>query len=260
MERTLFSPSMIETFRVCKKAYWLAFMPSTPRRSPATIVKGFLLHGLAEINKGKITSQSQIQKFMGQHWPIDELNDQVGGRDSATRAFLNTYKVLAKYLAHPYKPMGSEIVAVNTKVRSRLPGAKTYLEDTFDLLLWYPQEKRLEIVIFHLKALKTETPAWPSPSTLVRQYLTERLKLRWPFQKLTLTMHKIGLTENTISSRTLEEAPFQAHFPELVKSIEEMAGLQEEPSHEDPRCPYCVPLEKERNQLKVSEESVSLSA
>lgn len=264
MDRTLFSPLMIETFKSCRKAYWLAFGTSAPERhSAVSIVKGFLFRGLGEINKGKITTQSQIQKFMGQHWPLDRLNDQPGGRDSATRAFLNTYKVLAKYLAHPYRPAGAELVSINTKIRSAVPGHKIYLEDTFDMILWHPRDKRLELVIYYLKNDRQIDPLAPDSSTLIRQYLAQRLKMRYPYEKLTLTLFRVGLTENRRYAVNLDEQVFERQFPDLVQTIELMSSMDHakelnlesdlDRDHEHD-CMYCSSIERHNRQdFKVSE-------
>ena len=98
MERTLFSPSMLEAFTACKRAYLLAYSGEGEAGRAAgarALCKKFILRGLGQINKGAITNASQLQKFMGQYWPIDKLSDQPGGKDSATRAFLYAYKTLA---------------------------------------------------------------------------------------------------------------------------------------------------------------------
>ena len=80
-------------------------------------------------------------------------------------------------------PQGAQVGAVALKVRSRVPNSRVYIEDVFDLVLWHPEEKKLELVLFHLKPVRGQAAQWPSPSTLVRQHLAERLKVRWPFEK-----------------------------------------------------------------------------
>ena len=71
MYRTLYSPTMIETFRACKQAYALAFLQNNQgTESLNFICKQFLLRALAQINKGRITNISQMQKYMGQYWPV----------------------------------------------------------------------------------------------------------------------------------------------------------------------------------------------
>ena len=269
MDRTLFSPSMLEAFRACKRAYLLAYSGegvSSRAAGASAICKRFILRGLCQINRGLVSTPSQLQKFMGQHWPIEQLHDQPGGKDSATRAFLYAYKTLLQYSATPYRPQGSQIGAVALKVRSRVPNSKVYIEDVFDLVLWHPEEKKLELVLFHLKPLRGQAAAWPSPSTLVRQHLAERLKVRWPFEKLVLTMIKVGPGEMRESSATLEESLYRLHWPEIVKSLEEMQDLTEVPGHDDAHCQYCQALEGQllrqaRSNPPASADSpVSMSA
>ncbi len=245
MDRTLFTPAMLETFRACKRAYQLAFQNEggSGRVSPSATCKRFVLRGLADVNRGRLTNPSQVQKFMGQHWPLEQLHDQPGGKDSATRAFLYAYKTLLRYLGSPYRPAGAEVVAVATKVRARVPGQRLYLEDVFDLILWYPEEKRLELVIFHLKTLRKNDPSWPAPATLVRQHLAERLKVRWPYEKLTLTMVKVGPTESKELSIELEESLYRIHWPEIVKNLEEMKDLAHIEGHGEEPCVYCKAIE-----------------
>jgi len=246
MDRTLFSPAMLEAFRACKRAYALAYSGQgvTSRAASASAVcKRFILRGLCQINRGLVTTPSQLQKFMGQHWPIDKLADQPGGKDSATRAFLYAYKTLLNYASRPYLPEGAQVGAVALKVRSRVPNSRVYLEDVFDLVLWHPQDKKLEIVLFHLKPVRAQSVQWPSPSTLVRQHLAERLKVRWPFEKLVLTMVKIGPAEMKESPITAEDSLYRLHWPEIVKSLEEMNDLTEVAEHEDDSCVYCRAIE-----------------
>jgi hypothetical protein len=246
MDRTLFTPAMLETFRACKRAYQLAFQTQSSgegKASPSAICKRFVLRGLAEINRGRITNPSQVQKFMGQNWPLDQLHDQPGGKDSATRAFLFAYKTLLRYVASPYRKPGSEVVAVATKVRARVPGQRLYLEDVFDLILWYPTEKRLELVIFHLKPLRHSDPSWPAPATLVRQHLADRLKVRWPFEKLTLTMVKVGPSEAKEQTINLEDSLYRLHWPEILTNLDEMKDLAPVEAHGDKPCVYCKTLE-----------------
>lgn len=244
MDRTLFTPSMIEAFRACKRAYKLAYLDERPvRESASSICKSFVLRGLAEVNRGRLTSATHVQKFMGLNWPLERLSDQPGGKDTATRAFLFVYKALLKYAANPYRPAGAETVSVATRVRARVAGQKLYLEDVFDLILWYPEEKKLELVIFHLKPLRKSDPAWPTATTLVRQHLAERLKVRWPFEKLVLTTCKISPGEQVTCSTVLEESLYNIHWPDLVKSLDEMKELQEVEPHEDRSCTYCQSVE-----------------
>ncbi|MBS1997437.1 MAG: hypothetical protein JSS86_14050 [Cyanobacteria bacterium SZAS LIN-2] len=267
MDRTLFSPAMLEAFKACKRAYQLAYSGAgvaSRSASAAAICKRFIMRGLCLVNRGQVATPSQLQKFMGQHWPIDKLSDHPGGRDSATRAFLYAYKTLLNYSATPYRPAGSHIGAVALKVRSRVPNSRVYIEDVFDMVLWYPEEKKLEIVLFHLKPLRGQAVQWPSPSTLVRQHLAERLKVRWPFEKLVLTMIKVGPSEMKESSTTLEESLYRLHWPEIVKCLEEMQDLGEVPAHEGASCAFCRAIEEKmpgrENEARGMQAPISLSA
>lgn len=258
MDRTLFCSSMIETFRTCKRAYHLAFNKFSGRNlgaSPSSICKRFILRGLAEINRGKLSDATQIQKFMGQHWPIERLNDQVKGREGSTKAFLFAYKTLSAYAARPYQPAGAEVVAVALRVRARIPQLRVYIEETFDLILWHPKERRLEFVQYALKPVKPFDPAWPAPSMLVKQFLAERLKVRWPFERLSMTFCKLGPTERQVTSYTMDDAIFRVHWPEIVKDLEEMKQFTEPAPHaKDDDCPHCQTLEN-KAQIAASSNS-----
>jgi hypothetical protein len=264
MDRTLFSPAMLEAFRACKRAYLLAYGQAnvaSRAASASAICKRFILRGLCQINRGIISNPSQLQKFMGQFWPIDKLSDQPGGKDSATRAFLYAYKTLLHYSNSPYQPPGSQVAAAALKVRARVPNWRIYIEDVFDLVLWYPEEKKLEIVLFQLKPVRGQAAHWPSPSTLVRQHLAERLKVRWPFEKLVLTLIKVGPGEMKETSTTLEEAVYRLHWPEIVKSLEEMKDLTEVKPHEDGLCPTCSAIEgKLISDSRSNQAPISLTA
>jgi hypothetical protein len=237
MDRTLFTPVMVETFRVCKKAYQEAFLQSgsagdLPRAG--SVCKRFMLKALAEINKGKISNIHQLQKFMGSHWPVDKFNSEEG-----PRAFLFAHKALSQYLAKPYRPQGGLIAGVALKVRARLPHQRVYLEDSFDLIVWYPQERRLELVDFHVSNLKPIDPAWPSATMLVRQFLGERLRSRWPFEKLTLTYCKVdaqGITPVTVN---LDDAVCNTHWPDILRTLGEMNTTEDFPSSCNPKCLRC---------------------
>lgn len=264
MDRTLFSPAMLEAYRACKRAYQLAYggqAVASRASSARAICKRFILRGLCQINSGSISTPSQLQKFMGQFWPLDKLSDQPGGKDSATRAFLYAYKTLLHYTSAPYLAEGAVVGAVALKVRSRVPNSRVYIEDVFDLVLWHPEQKTLEIVLFHLKPARGQAPQWPSPSTLVRQHLAERLKVRWPFEKLVLTTIKVAPGEKKESSTTLEESLYRLHWPEIVKSLEEMKDLTEVQPHEGGPCPICLAIEgKIASDTKNRQSPISLTA
>src|SRR5215467_13141926 len=117
MDRTLFTPPMIETFRACRRAYQLAYVELRERKEPAnSICKRFILRALAEINRGRLTTVSQVQKYMGQTWPVEKL-----GPDEAVKAFLFAYKTLTNSVISRYKPDQSRVVGVSLRVRARIP-------------------------------------------------------------------------------------------------------------------------------------------
>lgn len=240
MNRTLLTPPMIETFRVCRRAYQMAFMKQSERSEPtSSICKRFMLKALAEINRGRAVTVNQVQKFMGQHWPVDKI-----GAEEGVKAFLFVYKALTNYVNNPYKPEGAQIVGVSLKVRARIPHDRVYLEDTFDLIMWYPKEKKLEFVDFHVHPLKPFNQAWPSPSILVKQFLAERLQCRWPFEQLVMTFARLGPGGATPVSFTLDDGLYKVHWPELLKSIDEMKDPQDFAPHRNPLCGRCEFLAK----------------
>lgn len=235
MDKTLLTPPMIETFRLCRRAYQLAFVSPGDRIEPASSVcKRFLLRALAEINRGRISTVNQVQKFMGQHWPVSRV-----GADEGVKAFLFVYKTLASFAAAPYRPEGAQVVGVGLKVRARIPHVRIYLEDTFDLILWYPNEKKLEFVDYHVQPLKPFNPAWPSPSILIKQFLAERLQCRWPFEQLVMTFVRMSPTGATPVSFTLDDGIYRLHWPELIKVMEEMKDPEEFPPHRGSQCTRC---------------------
>ncbi len=264
MHRTLFTPAMIETFRSCKKAYELASIKFTNGGAPvraSVICKKFILRALAEINRGKLDTVNQVQKYMGQNWPVEKLEDQIGEKEKATRAFLFAYKSLIKYVSKPYKPRDAQVVAVALKVRARIAHVRVYVEDTLDMVLWHPSEKRLEIVDFQLQPLKPFDPAWPSSSVLVKYYLAEKLKTRWPFEKLTMTSYRVGTQDFHPISINLEESMYRLHWSELVKTLDEMKEDKSESKtcvlHAKGSCQYCNNLVSEPINDKPGDANTS---
>jgi hypothetical protein len=249
---------MIETFNSCKKAYQIAFEKFSngpTQATPSVICKKFMLRTLSEINRGRLSTVNQVQKYMGQHWPVEKLEEQVTQKDKTTRAFLFAYKSLIRYVGRPYCPADSYVVSVALKVRARIAHVRVYVEDTMDLVLWYPDEKRLEIVDFQLHPLKPVDPSWPSPALLVKYFLAEKLKTRWPFEKLTITQYRIGVQDYQPLSINLEESLFRVHWDELVKTIDEMKERSAHPltcaMDEKGSCAHCQALTAPVN---VSEE------
>src|SRR5580658_8800407 len=99
MHRTLFTPSMVETFRTCKRAYAAAYVRFTAgsNRSLSGACRRFLLRALAEVNKGKLTSVQQVQRYVGQEWPLDRVSEDSSQKEVCTRAFLFALKALTRY-------------------------------------------------------------------------------------------------------------------------------------------------------------------
>lgn len=264
MDRTLFSPTMLEAFRACKRAYFLAYHrdgAEQARGQASSICKRFILRGLAEINRARLTSVSQIQKFMGESWPVERLSGDPDLKDAATRAFLFTYKTLLRYQSQPYLPKGAQVEGVSTRVRSRVQDERVYLEEVFDLVLWYPEERKLELVIFNLRPVKEINPAWPSATLLVRQYLAERLKVRLPYERLVLTNIKVGPQEMKVTSREASSEMYRLHWPEIVKSLSEMKELADMPEHDEVHgkegCTYCRAIESRMAAEVISVREVT---
>lgn len=249
MHRTLFTPPMIETFRSCRKAYEMAFAKFSigfKTGSLAGACKRFILKAISEVNKERLTNTQQIQKYMGQGWPLERSNDASSEKEISTRAFLFAFKSLIKYVNKPYKPKGAEVAAVGLKVRARVAHVRVYVEDTIDLILWYPAEKRLELVNFQMQPIKPVNPSWPNASLLVKAHLAERLKVRWPFEKLSITTYRVGTQDYPLMSVLVDEPLYRAHWAELVKTLEEMkqTPAKEVACSSGSQCKYCSSLKK----------------
>lgn len=261
MHRTLFTSSMVETFRTCKRAYRLAsaqYRDGNVKARLKSICKRFILKGLAEINRGKLSTVNQVQKFMGQNWPQDKLADFIPDKDKTTRAFLFAYKALTRYVEKPYRPRNAQTVAVAQRLRARVPHLRVYVEDTIDLIFWYPEERRLEMVDYQISPLPHLDPAWPSPEVLIKQYLAERLKLRWDFEKLTLTFVRVGAQDIQSVSVQYDERMFSVHWAELVKTLDAMKNAAETPAECESGCEHCLVLDgKTAADLKVQEFSMT---
>lgn len=244
MHRTLFTPSMVEAFRICKTAYKMgqaqyAESSSSAKTRLKSVTRRFILRGLAEINRGKLTTVNQVQRYMGQHWPVDILSADAKDKDNNTRAFLFAYKTLTRYVGKPYKPNGSEIVGVAQKVRARVPHLRVYVEDTMDLMIWHPKERRLELVDYQLTPIAHHDPRWPSATILVKQYLAERLKMRFPYERVTLTFFRAGSKEHQPVSLTVDESIFALHWSELVKTLETMKEESQSAVECSSNCRHC---------------------
>lgn len=264
MDRTLFSPSMIDTFRACKRAFELALSnyaasslsssTTTTKRSVPSLCRQFIRKGIAEINRGRVTTPGDVQTFMGRHWPLEQVESSGADSDSIAKAFLFCYKTLMSYARAPYRPANAEVVAVALKARSRVAHVRVYLEDTFDLILWYPQTRHLEIVEYQLRANRKFSSAWPTNSALVKRFLCERLRVRWPFETISLTsieMHTKGMSATNIE---IHDAVYKAHFEEIVNDLQNMKSPADRGQHSaDEHCNYCQALAT--NRRTVQEDS-----
>lgn len=261
MDRTLFFPFMLDTYKACKRAYELArtrLATQPEKRSLASICKQFVRKGVGQINKGKIQNNNHLQLFIGQHWPVDKLEACGFTQDQIARSFLYTYKTLLHYLRCPYIPADAEVVATAQKVRSKVHRAGVYLEDTFDLVLWYPEKQHLEIVDFRLKLPNSILTEDPIPSLLARHFLANKLKVRWPFKTLTVSTVKLTPKALHVSEVELKEETFNNNWDEIVRDLESMKSpldLESLTPHEN--CKYCSLLTEHESQDK---DSLSMSA
>ena len=258
MHRTLFSPAMVEIFRSCRRAYEIAYskFSNGDSGSASATCKRFILKGIAEINKSKLTTINHVQKYMG-NWPVEELERQLGEKDTNTRAFLFAYKTLSKYVSAPYRPDGAQVVAVGLRLRARVAHVRVYVEDTIDLVLWYPEQQKLELVDFQTQPLKRLDPSWPTTSMLFKQYLSERLKIRWPFETLTLSYCRVTASETAVNSVNFDStSATRLHWEEMVATLEEM---KQPPGSEHRTCSQaatnsCKLCSSLKPVLEVSEE------
>lgn len=271
MHRTLYSTTMIETFRACKRTYALTFLQNRPELEGLSFIcKQFLLRALAQVNRGKITTISQMQKYIGQCWPADRLGHKYS-KEAVTAAFLSVYKTLLRYTAKPYRPPGSRIVGVALSVRARVPHVQVYIEETFDLILWFPAERKLEFVDFTTQSLKVADPSWPSTPLLVKKYLAEKLQTRWPFKKLVINQQRLGLLDYPPHFVTVDDAIYRLHWTEVVKDLEQMRTLEDKElddieirqliqrPHE--KCRHCQIILSRLNRYTIGqEEEFSLTA
>lgn len=244
MDRTLFTPAMIETFRVCRRAYELAFLKSREGVGTlklSTLCKRFLLKAVAEVNRGRIKTLNEAQRFIGQHWNALKVENNAPEdlQSKSIQAFRFAYRALTSYVSNPYRPEGSEIVAVNTTMRARVPHAGVYLEDVFDLILWHPQTRTLEIVDYHLNPLKAFDPAWPAPSLLIKQFLCEKLRTRLPFEHIRVTFVQIQSKGQQMRSIDLDESVYRLHWPSIIGTLTEMKSAKEFPPHVTDVCKRC---------------------
>jgi hypothetical protein len=266
MDRTLFSPAMIETFLSCKKAFDSAFVRDTENPKLANahyLCKKFLLKAIAEINRGKITTVAQMQKYIGQNWPGDKFgpdnNEKV--QEKHIESFRFIYRALTNYVSKPYKPKDGQIIGVNLKVRARVPHTKIYLEDTFDAIAWHKESKQLEFIDYHINPLKPFDLAWPKASFLVKHFLAERLHSRFPFQKLLFTFVQVQSESVTPNFVELDKNIVQLHWADLLKTINEMKASQNISYECKPSCKLCQLLDNSAvNETQEANHPLSRSA
>ncbi len=213
MDKTLFLPAMIEAFSLCRRSYLSSmknyqgkgFSKDSKKSSGLSLFKLFVKKGIAEINRGKVINSNQVQIFSGEYWPLEEMEKQNFSQDQTTRLFLYSYKLLMSYVKKPFRPQGSQIAAVGQKIRAKVPGAKVYLEDTFDLILWYPETKTVEIVDFRLKQSSIANLRSARSYILSRQYLADKLKSRLSFENLVMTTCLMNQNSMQTESITVDQ-------------------------------------------------------
>jgi hypothetical protein len=255
---------MIETFKTCSRAYNLAFLRgmSSPDKL-GVVCKQFILRTLAEINKGKLATVPQVQKYMGANWPLEKATNG-HEKENLTKAFLFTYKTLTKYVTNPYAPANAKVVGVALKVRARVPHLRVYLEETLDLVLWYPDERKLELIDFQIQPVKACDPSWPTPSTLVKRFLAERLKTRWPFETLSLVTQRVGSQDFAPLPVKIDETTYRLHWLDIVTALEQMKifesrDLPEDLTEHTKSCRYCQILEERQAKAPAIEPAFNIS-
>lgn len=261
MDWTLFTPFMLDTFKACKRAYGLArerFSDRSRQRSLASLCKQFVRRGVSDINKGKITTNNQLQIFIGQNWPVERLENAGFSQDQIARSFLYTYKTLLHYVRCPYIPDGAEVVGTGQRIRARVPQAKVYIEDTFDMILWYPDRRHLEIVDFRLKLPQEILNTSPLPSSLARQFLAYRLRSRFPFRTLSNTTCKITPKGIHVKEIELNEEVFNNHWDDVVRDLSEMKKPGANEAHAPGEtCHFCDALKPENTEEDAANLSMS---
>lgn len=248
MDWTLFSPLMLDTYKACKRAYELArerfSLKDRSTRSLASICKQFVRKGVCEINKGKIQNNNQLQIFIGQHWPVEKLEDAGFSQDQIAKSFLYTYKTLLHYVRCPYIPEGAEVIGAGQRIRARVPQVRVYIEDTFDLILWYPDRQHLEIVDFRLKLPQQILKVDPLPSSLARQFLANKLRIRFPFRTLSSTTCKITPKGIHVYETELDNDTFNNNWDDIVRDLNEMKspGIVDGGHKPSDNCFFCDAL------------------
>jgi hypothetical protein len=68
--------------------------------------------------------------------------------------------------------------------------------------------------------------------------------VRWPYEKLQLTFCKISPQGFTQTSYTLDESLYKLHWPDLLKTIEEMKDPGDYQPHKGDHCARCQFLQQ----------------
>ncbi len=61
---------------------------------------------------------------------------------------------------------------------------------------------------------------------LVKKYLAEKLKTRWPYKKLSIRYERVGLQDYSPLITNPEESIYRLHWAETVKNLEDMQTLE----------------------------------
>ncbi len=234
MNNNTISTAMIDIFRNCPRAYFLglyyAKFSVNENTKPLTTLKKCLLQGIAHINLQNITTLAQVQKYVGKYFPESVYKSRQLTRSQATESFFYVYHCLKNYLNNQYIIDGFEKVGVAAKLKSRVALAQIYLEDTLDLVLWNPKTKTLEVVDFVTKAPRYSDGTWPSLEDLVMTYLSQKLKLHYPYENLIITKYTLcnkmpDDSKAYINQNLMTETQFELHYPQLVQNLIQMNDL-----------------------------------
>jgi len=95
-------------------------------------------------------------------------------------------------------------------------------------------------------AIVEHVPTGPAPAVSIKQYLAERLKSRWLFEKLAFTQVRLGIQGIQTETTILENSIFKMHWPEVLKMLDEMkiadSSYQKFQNHNE-HCQPCKILE-----------------
>lgn len=232
MKNNTINTAMIEIFNLCPRAYFLGLYYSSYANSikPVTTLKKCLLQGIAHINLKNITTLAQVQKYVGKHFPESIVKAKNIPGSKANEAFLYIYHCLKNYLNNPYNPANFEKVGVAAKLKSRVPLANIYLEEIVDLILWNSKTKTLEIIDFDTKTTAYNNYFWPGNLELVLTYLSQKLRLHYPYENLQILKYNLSnkpnKENNNVISTKVSETEFELNFPQLVPVLIKMNDMQ----------------------------------